>query len=102
MSDTVLPIPDLNLSQPAVYEIRLQGHLGDQWTCWFEGATITHKEIGDTILLCSVVDQAALHGLLKKIRDLGLPLRSVMFVEPHPTDEENRTSQKQEAVGEIY
>ena len=59
------------------YQIRLQGHLSPQWTAWFEELTITSEANGVTVLTGPVVDQAALHGLLKKIRDLGLPLRSV-------------------------
>jgi hypothetical protein len=69
-------------SQPLVYQIRLKGHLGSQWTDWFEGLTITLEEDGDTLLAGPVVDQAGLHGLLKKVRDLGLPLISVNPLEP--------------------
>jgi hypothetical protein len=69
-----------------VYQIRLKGHLGSQWTSWFEGLTITLEEDGDTLLTGPVVDQAALHGLLKKVRDLGLPLVSVCPVESGQTD----------------
>ena len=71
-------------SQPVVYQIRLKGHLGSQWTDWFGGLTITLEENGDTLLTGPVVDQAALHGLLKKVRDLGMPLVSVSPVEPGP------------------
>src|SRR4030042_2878976 len=71
-------------SEPGLYEIRLKGHLGSQWTDWFEGLTITLEEDGDTILTGPVIDQAALHGLLKKVRDLGMPLVSVSPVEPGP------------------
>ena len=63
--------------QPPIYEIRVNGHLGSQWTDWFSGLTILLEENGDTRLTGPVVDQAALHGLLKKVRDLGLPLLSV-------------------------
>ncbi len=67
------------------YQIRLKGHLGPEWTDWFEGLTITLEEDGDTLLTGPVVDQAALHGLLKKVRDLGMPLVSVNPVKPDPT-----------------
>jgi len=60
-----------------VYQIRIEGHLGRQWTDWFEGLTITLEDSGETLLTGPVVDQAALHGLLKKVRDLGMPLLSV-------------------------
>ncbi len=66
------------------YEIRLKGHLDDRWADWFEGLTITLEENGDTLLTGPVVDQAALHGLLKKVRDLGMPLVSVSPVEHRP------------------
>lgn len=60
-----------------VYQIRLKGHLDGQWTDWFGGLTISLEENGETLLTGPVVDQAALHGLLRKVRDLGLPLLSV-------------------------
>lgn len=59
------------------YEIRLKGHINNQWANWFEGLTITLEENGDTRLTSPMVDQAALHGLLKKVRDLGIPLLSL-------------------------
>lgn len=62
---------------PPLYEIRIAGHLSPQWMDWFEGLTITLEEDGTTLLSGSVADQAALHGLLKKVRDLGMPLVSV-------------------------
>jgi hypothetical protein len=74
--------PKETLTQPVIYQIRLKGHLGSQWTDWFEGLTITLEEDGDTLLTGPVIDQAALHGLLKKVRDLGMPLVSVNPVEP--------------------
>lgn len=72
-------------NQPLVYQIRIKGHLGSQWTDWFEGLTITLEEDGDTLLTGPVIDQAVLHGLLKKVRDLGLPLLSVSPVKPDPS-----------------
>ena len=69
-----------NPDQPMVYQIRIKGHLGREWTDWFEGLTITLEDNGDMLLTGLVVDQAALHGLLKKVRDLGMPLLSVMCV----------------------
>ena len=76
-----------NLSQSEmVYEIRLEGQLGHQWTEWFEGLTITLTENGDTLLTGPVVDQAALFGLLRKVRDLGLPLLSVIRLKPNQFD----------------
>jgi hypothetical protein len=75
-----------NPGQTIVYQIRLRGHLSDQWTNWFEGLTITLEEDGDTLLTGPVVDQAALFGLLKKVRDLGVPLVSINCVEPGNPD----------------
>ncbi len=71
-----------DLDQPMVYQIRIKGHLGSQWSDWFGGMTITPEEGGETLLTGLVVDQAALHGLLRKVRDLGLPLISVTRVKP--------------------
>ena len=68
--------------EPRLYEIRLKGHLDDRWTDWFSGLTITREDNGETLLTGPVVDQAALHGLLRKVRDLGLPLVSVIHVKP--------------------
>ena len=78
--------PKTAVSEPLIYQIRIQGHLGRQWTEWFDGLTITLEGNGDTLLTGLVVDQAALYGLLKKVRDLGLPLLSVICVEPGLTD----------------
>ncbi|MFQ5401537.1 MAG: hypothetical protein ACE5E7_18305 [Anaerolineae bacterium] len=66
-----------NQKPPDSYEVRLKGHLDARWTGWFDGFTITLTDRGETILTGSVADQAALHGLLKKVRDLGLPLLSI-------------------------
>ncbi len=67
---------------PGLYEIRIKGHLSNRWAAWFDGMAITLEDNGDTLLTCPVVDQAALHGLIKKVRDLGMPLLSVNFVHP--------------------
>jgi len=70
------------LDRPMVYQIRVKGHLGPQWTAWFEGLTITQEDDGETLLTGPVMDQAALHGLLRKVRDLGMPLISAVRVKP--------------------
>jgi hypothetical protein len=67
--------------QPTVYQIKIKGHLGGEWTDWFEGLTIKLEDNGNTLLTGPVADQAALHGLIKKVRDLGVPLISVNPVE---------------------
>ena len=77
------PNPKAGSNQPTVYQIKLEGYLGQQWTDWFEGLTVTLEKGGDTVLTGPVVDQAALHGLLKKVRDLGMTLLSVNRVEPY-------------------
>jgi hypothetical protein len=69
------------------YEIRLKGHLEGRWATWFDGMAITLEEDGDTLLTGPVVDQAALHGLLKKVRDLGMPLVSVCPLEHGQVDQ---------------
>ena len=73
--------PERDVEQPGVYQIRLRGHLGPQWADWFAGLTITLED-GNTLLSGPLVDQAALHGILKKVRDLGMPLLSVNFMGP--------------------
>ena len=87
MSDEFIPQTDPD--QPVVYQIRIKGHLGPQWTEWFEGIAVTREENVDTLLTGPVVDQAALHGLLKKVRDLGLPLLSAIRVETGQGDATN-------------
>lgn len=67
--------------RPGNYQIRLRGHLGSEWSSWFDGMSVTLEESGDTVLSGPVPDQAALHGLLKKIRDAGVPLISVLRID---------------------
>jgi hypothetical protein len=80
------PVQKVMPGQPMVYQIRIKGHLGRQWTDWFEGLTITLEEDGDTLLTGTVIDQAALYGYLRKVRDLGMPLFSVNSVGPGHAD----------------
>ena len=70
--------------EPDFMQIRIKGHLDDRWAARFEGLTLTLEDNGDTLLTGPVVDQAALHGLLRKVRDLGMPLISVTRVSPGP------------------
>jgi hypothetical protein len=84
MSDT--HTPSGNWHEAGRYEIRLKGHLDTRWAAWFDGLTLTHNSDGTTIIHGQVVDQAALHGLLQKVRDVGLPLVSVSRVEPDQPD----------------
>jgi len=72
MSDTTPGLGDIG-----GYDIRTQGHISDRWSDWFEGMALIHEDGGTTVIRCPAVDQAALHGLLSKVRDLGLPLISV-------------------------
>ena len=85
MNETHLLTED-DYEQPKLYQIRIKGHLDDRWVTWFSGLTITWEANGNTRLTGVVVDQAALHGLLRKVRDLGLPLIAVNQVEPKQTD----------------
>src|SRR5579863_1597115 len=73
---------EIDPGQPLVYQIRIKGHLGRHWTNWFEGLSITLEDNGETLLTGPMVDQAALHGVLRKVRDLGMPLLSVIHVKP--------------------
>jgi len=74
---------------PPLYEIRIVGHLSQQWVDWFEGLTILLEEDGTTLLSGPVADQAALHGVLKKVRDLGMPLISVNQVQFDETHQDH-------------
>ena len=69
-----------------IYQFRIKGHLDAQWAEWFDGLTITLEENGESCLTGPVIDQAALFGFLKKVRDLGLPLISVMRIECDQVD----------------
>jgi hypothetical protein len=80
MSATYIAPDDLD--QPGIYEIRIKGYLDDRWAARFEGMTLTPEDNGNTVLTGPVVDQAALHGLLRKVRDSGMPLISVTRVSP--------------------
>ena len=89
MSDTPAATDDHDA--PRFYEIRLEGHLEARWADRFEGMTLTLEDNGETHLIGPVIDQAALHGLLKKVRDLGLPLISVNRVKPDHSKKENES-----------
>jgi len=78
---SILPTSPTNFNEPQVYQIRLKGHLGADWAEWFGGLTLTLDENGETLLTGTLLDQAALHGLLKKVRDLGLTLVSINRIE---------------------
>lgn len=80
MANEQNPNPDAH--QLPVCTIKIKGHLGQEWLSWFDGLTITLEEDGNSLLSGSLVDQSALHGVLKKIRDLGMPLLSVNFGDP--------------------
>ncbi len=80
--------PKSNPDQPTVYQIRLKGHLDPRWTAWFDDLTIVLEENGNTRLTGPVVDQAALYGMLKKVRNLGMPLLSVNCL-LNPTNEDD-------------
>jgi len=79
----------------AAYEIRVKGHLNKHWSDWFGGLTITNVEDGDAVLSGEIVDQSALHGVLTRVRDLGLPLLAVKRIDPSRKDPTARTSTTQ-------
>jgi hypothetical protein len=74
-----------NRHEAGRYEVRLQGHLDGRWAAWFDGLALLQDSDGTTVISGPIADQAALHGLLQKVRDTGLPLVSVTCVEPDPT-----------------
>jgi hypothetical protein len=81
--------PRTEAGQPVIYQVRLRGHLAGHWHDWFGGLAITLEDNGETTLTGPVVDQAALHGLLRRVRDLGLPLVSIVPVTPGQASEAN-------------
>lgn len=83
MSDQISSAAAAN--SPPVYQIRIKGHVGHEWTDWFGGLSISLQDNGDSLLTGPVIDQAALHGLIRSVRDLGLPLVSLVRLEPEPT-----------------
>ncbi len=87
----ISPAPDI-----AAYELRVQGHLDQRWSAWFDGFTITHQNDGTTILHGVVRDQAELHGLLAKVRDLGTALISVTTLGVAASDDSATDSQQQQ------
>jgi hypothetical protein len=76
------PTPATGPDQPSIYHIRIKGHLGPRWEGWFGQMAITHEVNGETLMTGPIIDQAALHGMLTKIRDLGLTLLSITRAEP--------------------
>lgn len=88
MSKTHLSTEDYD--EPGLYEIRIKGHLDDRWAAWFEGLTLTRESNGDTLMSGTIVDQAALFGLLRKVRDMGVLLISVTLVGTDPLDADTR------------
>lgn len=82
--------PSTEQYKPGRYEVRIKGHIDVRWQEWFENVTISLEDNGETLLTATVIDQAALHGLLRKVRDLGLPLISVNRIEIEQTDDESQ------------
>ena len=87
---------EIEPGQPLVSQIRIKGYLGREWTDWFEGLTITLEDNGETLLTGQVVDQAALHGLLRKVRDPGGPLVSVNRLKPGQANVSDRHGSNKE------
>ena len=83
-----------------IYRIKVKGHLDRRWTEWFGGLTITLEDNGETLLTGQVADQAALHGLLRKVRDLGLPLISVTRAQTDQIDEPDSKQAIEASTGE--
>jgi len=79
MTERPMPVPDR--PEAGRYEIRLTGHLDSHWTAWFDGLTVGYEGDGTTVISGPIADQAALHGLLQRVRDLGMPLVSVIRID---------------------
>lgn len=90
MTERLSPTPDPR--EAGRYEIRLTGHLDAHWAAWFEGLTVSREANGTTVISGPIVDQSALHGLLQRVRDLGLPLVSVTRMEPDDIPPTRRTT----------
>ncbi len=85
-NDTNKPDRETSVSRSRLYQIRIKGLLSHQWKEWFEGLIITSDADGNTLLTGTLIDQAALHGILKKVRDLGMPLLSVNILDEKPNE----------------
>ena len=79
-------------AESLIYQIRIKGHLDRKWADWFSGLSITSLENGETLLTGPLLDQAALHGLIRKVRDVSLPLVAVIRIEPEQADGPDVTS----------
>jgi hypothetical protein len=73
-----------DLADNSGYEIRIDGHLDDRWSAWFDGLSLVHENDGTTVIHCPAIDQATLHGLLRRVRDVGLPIVSVTRINLPP------------------
>jgi hypothetical protein len=97
-----LPPPSESQHEPDHYEIRLRGYLDNRWANWFEGLTITQNGDGETRLTGAIVDQAALYGLLKKVRDIGLPLIAVNRVNLNDPNDHQTTDRNHPTEGKEH
>lgn len=78
------PISPPGDEPPAIYQIRIKGHIGQEWTDWLGGLSISRQANGDTLLTGPLIDQSALYGVLRSVRDLGMPLLELLRLEPEP------------------
>jgi hypothetical protein len=93
-------LPTKDSGEPVVYQLRVKGHLGAQWGAWFGGMTVTQTANGETLITGLVADQAALYGLLRKVRDVGLPLISVTRAQTDQIDEPDSKQAIEASTGE--